>query len=58
MTGSKNILSSDVEIRGNLRFSYDLIIDGRIEGEMNSLLEKTPGSLAISKLALLSFSVK
>jgi cytoskeletal protein CcmA (bactofilin family) len=33
MTGSKNILSSDVEIRGKLRFSNDLIIDGRIEGE-------------------------
>jgi len=58
MTGSKNILSSDVEIRGNLCFSNDLIIDGRIEGEMNSLLEKMPRSLAISKLVLLSFSAK
>jgi len=58
MTGSKNILSSDVEIRGNLRFSNDLIIDGRIEGETNSLLEKTPRSMAISKLSLLSFSAK
>jgi len=58
MTGSKYILSSDVEIRGNLRFSNDLIIDRRIEGEMNSLLEKMPRSLAISKLVLLSFSAK
>jgi len=58
MTGSKNVLSSDVEIRGNLCFSNDLIIDGRIEGEMNSLLEKMPRSLAISKLVLLSFSAK
>ncbi len=58
MTSSKKILSSDVEIRGKLRFSNDLIIDGLIEGEMNSLLEKTPGSLAISKLAVLSFSAK
>ncbi len=35
-TGGKNILSSDVEIKGKLRFSNDLIIDGRIEGEVNS----------------------
>ena len=58
MTSSKKILSSDVEIRGKLRFSNDLIIDGRIEGETNSLLEKTPRSMAISKLSLLSFSAK
>lgn len=36
MGSAKNILSSDVEIRGKLRFSNDLIIDGRIEGEVNS----------------------
>lgn len=35
-TGGKNILSSDVEIKGKLRFANDLIIDGRIEGEVNS----------------------
>jgi hypothetical protein len=31
-TSGKHILSSDVEIRGKLRFSNDLILDGRIEG--------------------------
>ena len=36
LTGNKNILSSDVEIKGKLRFSSELIIDGRIEGEVNS----------------------
>ena len=46
MTGSKNILSSDVEIRGKLRFSNDLIIDGRIEGEVNSEGDLTAGENA------------
>lgn len=46
LTGSKNILSSDVEIRGKLRFSNDLIIDGRIEGEVNSEGDLTVGENA------------
>lgn len=45
-SGSKNILSSDVEIRGKLRFSNDLIIDGRIEGEVNSEGDLTVGENA------------
>lgn len=36
MSTSKNILSSDVSIVGNLKFSHDLIIDGQIEGEVVS----------------------
>jgi cytoskeletal protein CcmA (bactofilin family) len=36
MTPNKNILSSDVEIKGSLKFSNDLIIDGKIEGEVTS----------------------
>lgn len=46
ITGSRNILSSDVEIRGKLRFSNDLIIDGRIEGEVNSEGDLTVGENA------------
>lgn len=46
LTGSRNILSSDVEIRGKLRFSNDLIIDGRIEGEVNSEGDLTVGENA------------
>ena len=46
MTSSKNILSSDVEIKGKLRFSNDLIIDGRIEGEVNSEGDLTVGENA------------
>ncbi len=36
MNTTKNILSSDVEIKGSLKFSNDLVIDGKIEGEINS----------------------
>lgn len=33
---NKNILSKDVEIKGNIRFTNELIIDGKIEGEISS----------------------
>ena len=46
MNSNKNILSSDVEIKGTLRFSNDLIIDGRIEGEVNSEGDLTVGENA------------
>jgi cytoskeletal protein CcmA (bactofilin family) len=35
-TNSKNILSSDVEIKGSLKFQNELTIDGKIEGEITS----------------------
>jgi len=46
MSSSKNILSSDVEIKGTLKFSQDLIIDGKIEGEVNSQGDLTVGENA------------
>ncbi|MDF2377136.1 MAG: polymer-forming cytoskeletal protein [Verrucomicrobiales bacterium] len=46
MTLSKNIISSDVQIKGKLRFSNDLIIDGRIDGEVNSEGDLTVGENA------------
>jgi cytoskeletal protein CcmA (bactofilin family) len=33
---SKNTLASDVEIKGNLRFSGELNLDGKLEGEIQS----------------------
>lgn len=33
---AKNILSSDVEIKGNVRFSGELTCDGKIDGEVHS----------------------
>lgn len=47
MSTNKNILSSDVEIKGSLKFSNDLIIDGKIEGEVSS-----DGSLTVGENAL------
>ncbi len=46
MGSGKNILSSDVEIKGKLRFSKDLVIDGRIEGEVTSEGDLTVGENA------------
>jgi cytoskeletal protein CcmA (bactofilin family) len=34
--GSKNVLNSDVEIKGNLKFSGELTFDGKLEGEVHS----------------------
>jgi cytoskeletal protein CcmA (bactofilin family) len=53
MSTSKNILSNDVEIRGNLKFSHDLIIDGRIEGEVNS-----DGNLTVGENATIKGEIK
>ena len=34
--GGKNVLSNDVEIKGNLRFGGELLFEGKIEGEIHS----------------------
>lgn len=51
--GGKNILSNDVEIIGKLKFSHDLIIDGRIEGEVNS-----DGNLTVGENAQVKGEIK
>lgn len=53
MTSSKNVLSSDVEIKGTIKFSNDLIIDGKIEGEVSS-----DGSLTVGENALIKGEIK
>jgi cytoskeletal protein CcmA (bactofilin family) len=53
MTSSKNVLSNDVEIKGSIKFSHDLIIDGKIEGEVVS-----DGSLTIGENALIKGEIK
>ena len=35
-SSSKNILSADVEIKGSIKFLNDLIVDGKVEGEITS----------------------
>ena len=53
MSSSKNVLANDVEIKGSIKFSHDLIIDGKIEGEVVS-----DGSLTIGENALIKGEVK
>lgn len=53
MNTSKNVLSSDVEIKGSIKFSHDLIIDGRIEGEVSS-----DGALTVGENALIKGEIK
>ncbi len=48
MSSSKNVLANDVEIKGSIKFSHDLIIDGKIEGEVIS-----DGSLTVGENALI-----
>lgn len=33
---SKNVLNNDVEIKGNLKFSGELTLDGKLDGEINT----------------------
>jgi len=33
---SKNVLNSDVEIKGNIRFSGELAFDGKLDGEIHT----------------------
>jgi len=35
-TPSKNVLNSDVEIKGNLKFAGELTFEGKLEGEITS----------------------
>lgn len=53
MTTSKNVLANDVEIKGSIKFSHDLIIDGKIEGEVQS-----DGSLTVGENALIKGEIK
>jgi cytoskeletal protein CcmA (bactofilin family) len=50
---TRNVLSSDVEIKGAVNFSDDLVVDGKIEGEINST-----GNLTIGENARIKAEVK
>lgn len=43
----KNVLNSDVEIKGNLKFSGDLAFEGKLEGEITSEGTLTLGDSAV-----------
>lgn len=50
---SRNVLSSDVDIKGTVKFTNDLVVDGRIEGEIQS-----DGNLTVGENARLKAEIK
>lgn len=51
--GTRNILSSDVEIKGTIKFTNDLLVDGKIEGEIAS-----DGNLTVGENARIKAEIK
>lgn len=52
-SSSKNILASDVEITGSLKFENELIFDGKLDGEITS-----EGVLTLGKNAQIKGEIK
>ncbi len=52
-SAARNILSTDVEIKGTVKFENDLVVDGKIEGDI-----KSQGSLTIGENALIKAEIK
>ncbi|MBK1825418.1 bactofilin family protein [Haloferula rosea] len=50
---SRNVLSSDVDIKGSVKFTNDLVVDGKIEGEISS-----DGNLTVGENARLKAEIK
>ncbi len=50
---TRNILSTDVEIKGIVKFTNDLVVDGKIEGEINS-----DGNLTVGENARIKAEIK
>lgn len=46
---SKNVLNSDVELKGTLKFSGELTFDGKLEGDISSAGELNLGDNAVVK---------
>ena len=50
---TRNVLSSDVDIKGIVKFQHDLIVDGKIEGEIHSA-----GNLTVGENARIKAEIK
>ena len=51
-TSSKNVLTSDVEIKGNLKFSGELTFEGKLDGEIT-----TDGTLNLGDGAIINGNI-
>ena len=49
---SKNVLNSDVEIKGNIKFSGELTLDGKLDGEIH-----TDGTLQLGESAVINGNI-
>ncbi|HLX96065.1 MAG TPA: polymer-forming cytoskeletal protein [Verrucomicrobiae bacterium] len=49
---SKNILNADVEIKGNIKFSGELTLDGKLDGEIH-----TDGALNLGDSAVINGNI-
>lgn len=49
---SKNVLNSDVEIKGNIKFAGELTLDGKLDGEIH-----TDGTLHLGDSALINGNI-
>src|SRR5882672_11243921 len=49
---SKNVLNSDVEIKGNLKFSGELTFDGKLDGDI-----QTEGTLNLGDSAIVNGNI-
>src|SRR6516225_12217749 len=49
---SKNVLNSDVELKGTLKFAGELTFDGKIDGDINS-----EGSLSLGDNAVIKGNI-
>jgi cytoskeletal protein CcmA (bactofilin family) len=49
---SKNVLSADVEIKGNIKFSGELALDGKLDGEI-----QTDGILQLGDSAVINGNI-
>ncbi|HSP43118.1 MAG TPA: polymer-forming cytoskeletal protein [Luteolibacter sp.] len=52
-SATRNVLSSDVEIKGSVKFTNDLVVDGKIEGEITS-----DGNLTVGENARIKAEIK
>lgn len=50
---TRNVLSCDVEIKGSVKFTNDLVVDGKIEGEITS-----DGNLTVGENARIKAEIK
>ncbi len=50
---TRNVLSTDVDIKGTVKFTNDLVVDGKIEGEISS-----DGNLTVGENARLKAEIK